>query len=464
MTQFKRIDAERVSISFNNSKEAVLFANEEVYIDRHSLINAEDFSEIYDSFDLLGIGNYLGDLIFTPDFHKGTSTPIGTVLESIEYVVPGIVGNDIGCGMSCYVLNGLDVDLIKKSNSIFDNTLRHAFFEGGRDIRLSTKDRENILLEGPAGLSNINTNSIITLYNDRVLNATAQVGHSNPTGIHTALIDWLRLNEGIMRDAHLGSVGGGNHFVELQYVAEIFDKTTAYQMGLNLNSIILMVHSGSLSLGRAVATIYSDKAKNKYPTTLKMPRNGLIPLHCSNEGQHYIEEMSAAANFASVNRFCMAIMVFNALEPIFKQHISILQVANLPHNFAWINNGIVTHRKGSCNVNENDIFIVPGSMGTSSFIMKGKDTKQSLNSGPHGAGRAKSRGKARNNVIDNDLRIIGKIDSKNQRNDVKKFLNQELSTEAPSTYKDINSVISTMVNANISNKVARMNPILTIKG
>ena len=160
----------------------------------------------------------------------------------------------------------------------------------------------------------------------------------------------------------------------------------------------------------------------------------------------------------------MAAMIANALETTFNQTISISQVANLPHNFAWINNDIITHRKGSCYINEDDIFIVPGSMGTSSFIMKGKDTKQSLNSGPHGAGRAKSRGESRTNKIDTDLRIIGKIDTTNQRNDVKKLLNQELSTEAPTTYKDINSVISTIVDANISNKVARMNPILTIKG
>jgi len=464
MAQLNRIDPQRVSIDFNNSRKATLFANESVYVDRQSIINAENFSKIYDSFARLGIENYIGDLVFTPDFHKGTSTPIGTVLETIDYIIPGIVGNDIGCGMTCYVINGLDPDQLKQSNILLDNMLRHAFFEGGRNIQLSTKDRENILLLGPQGLSDITTDSLITHYKDKLQNSTQQVGHKNSVGIHTALVDWLRSNEGVTRDAHLGSVGGGNHFVELQYVAEIFDKTVAYQLGLKQNSVVLMVHSGSLSLGRAVATIYSDKAKTSYPTTLKVPENGLIPILNANDSIKYIEEMSAAANFASVNRFCMAAMVVNALDFVFKKPLSVAQVANLPHNFAWSNNAVITHRKGSCNINENDIFIVPGSMGTSSFIMRGNDTQKSLHSGPHGAGRAKARGESRNNILDNNLRVIGKIDTTNQRTDVRKLLSQELSTEAPSTYKDINSVISTIVDANISNKVARMSPILTVKG
>lgn len=464
MSPIKRIDSERVSISFKNGRQALLFANEEVFVDNHSLENAENFSEIYDSFNSLGIKEYIGDLIFTPDFHKGTSTPIGTALETIEHIIPGIVGNDIGCGMSCYVLNGLDIELLKKSNSSLDNNLRHAFFEGGRDIRLSSKDRECILLEGLNGLSDIDTDSVITSYKNVISNVMLQTGHNNPTGIHTALVDWLRKDESITRDAHLGSVGGGNHFVELQSVSEIFDRQATYELGINQNSIILMVHSGSLSLGRAVATIYNDKAKLNYPKLLKMPDNGLIPLQCNDIGKLYIEEMSAAANFASVNRFCMAAMVCNALSNTFNQKLSISQIANLPHNFAWVDNDVVSHRKGSCNINSGDIFIVPGSMGTSSFIMKGDQTVQSLNSGPHGAGRAKSRGRARHDSNDTDLRIIGKIDLSNQRSDVRKILSQELATESPSTYKNIDSVISTIVDANISSKVVRTVPILTIKG
>jgi len=379
----------------------------------------------------------LRHLSFTPDFHKGSGTPIGTV-ALLDRVYPKVPGNDIGCGMALFVLKTKELPDMKTLKT----KLRETFFEGKREIFVT--DRKKLLM----GVDNVLRGR-----------STERLGYdySNFMGefkVSDVLSPYFSITS--ERDNILGSIGGGNHFVEIQKIEKIVSKSMWIKYGVNQGDYCVMVHSGSLDNGHQVGTHFNDLAKKKFEG--KHPKNGYFYLN-DKDSEDYLTASYNAANFAKYNRGIMAAMVADVLD------CDMRFIYDTPHNLVFKHDDGYMHRKGSCSADEGELVIIPGSMGTSSFVGIGNGFKGTLNSAPHGAGRILNRNKSRNNIDDlKDIELVTKIDPTRIRPDVAKEVYKGLAEEAPRSYKDIKEVIATCTAAGILDEAMWLSPVLTIKG
>lgn len=225
----------------------------------------------------------------------------------------------------------------------------------------------------------------------------------------------------------VGTLGGGNHFIEIQKGSDGF--------------IWIMIHSGSRNIGYTVAKHYNDKAKEINELWHSEVRNDLafFPLG-TDEFKSYMNEVSYCTEFALNNRRLMMARVKNAFVDAIGE-VTFADFINKPHNFAaWENHfgqNVIVHRKGACRAREGEVGMIPGSQGTSSYIVKGKGEKLSFTSCSHGAGRTMSRTKARNTLSVEDetkaLEEMGVLHAIRSENDL---------DEAPSSYKNIKEVMN----------------------
>ncbi|HRD78215.1 MAG TPA: RtcB family protein [Hyphomicrobiaceae bacterium] len=279
------------------------------------------------------------------------------------------------------------------------------------------------------------------------------------------------------RDGQIGSIGGGNHFVEIQRVEEVFDGATARAWGLVPGRVAIMAHSGSVGIGHMVGNHFSDKARALYPAGLAHPEHGFYPLGSrSDAGEAYLSAMGNAANFAYANRLFLGLMVVRALSEALGREVEARLVYDAPHNLVWDDgDGRMIHRKGACPADgpsddadfpSGHPVIIPGSMGASSFVLRGHGSVASLCSACHGAGRLAPRQQARHGAEGElaALRVVTKVDGRRLRPDVRAEWQRALSEEAPSRYKDVTPVIETVVGADIASKVVRLWPLMTVKG
>ncbi len=465
--------------SLSDKYDIKLFASEDVAIDRASVAEIEEFSKIHDVLENLNAAGYLdnahiGRIAITPDFHRGSAIPVGTVFDAYGFTLPKAVGKDIGCGMRL-----LTTDLSEAAfNGIerLDDTLRHIFFEGGRDIALDANTRDGIFRHGlhafDGGIGAGKGYEMIghTDYLRDVMHAH-NLGCFRTDNVMKEFHEFIHGHGcGCTHDDQLGSIGGSNHFVEIQIVDEIFDKQLAYQWGLKKGMCTIMAHSGSVSIGAMVGTKYMDMAKKLYPK-IGHPPNEFYPLDMK-VSLEYISAMKNAANFAFANRFFLGLMALRGLIQASGKEINASLVHDAPHNLVWDYNGGYLHRKGACPaLGGDDIFpnghpvIIPGSMGSASYVCVGQGNVQSFCSAPHGAGRIKPRQGARHEPLDMlKLRIVGKINPDNLPEHIRKEYWAGMAEEAPSSYKDITPVMDTTEGANLAQKVVRLKPLLTIKG
>ena len=283
----------------------------------------------------------------------------------------------------------------------------------------------------------------------------------------------------------LGTIGSGNHFVEVARVDEIFDDLTADRFGIKNNQIVILIHTGSRGLGHQVATDYLKTMLDAMPGyDIKVPDRELACVPFSSpEGQNYYKAMCAAANFAWCNRQIITWEIREAWKQLFPDKNELQLLYDVSHNIAKIEEHeidgklqkLIVHRKGatrSFGPGHEEIpdrfqetgqpVIIPGSMGTASYILAG--TSQSMNttfgSSCHGAGRALSRRASKRQVnvaqLEKELNEKGIYVRAGSRNGV--------AEEAPEAYKDIDLVIETVHRANIALKVARLRPVSVIKG
>ena len=427
--QVKRVNETALTVE-TETVNATIYANEQVHLERSALEELNEFGKIQ------GIKH----LSFTPDFHRGAGTPIGTV-ALIDRVYPRVVGNDIGCGMRFDVT---ELDALDFTPELA-NRLRHAFFGGGREIYLD--NRSDLLAYGlESTLQGYSSKHIPTI------NKAHQGGSLGSGDVSAVLKQFVDIDT--RRDNFLGSIGGGNHFVEIQQVDEIVDKATAWRWGLNTGKICIMCHSGSLDLGHVVGNYFNDKARELWQG--KYPENGYFFLP-DELGLDYIRASYNVANFATVNRAVMSSMVAGILDSDLKS------VYDSPHNLVWLEGNHFIHRKGSCPAAEGEPVIIPGSMGTRSLLAIGQGFHGTMSSSPHGAGRVLNRNAARNISME-DIHVITKVDIDNVRSDVAIELRKTLAEEAPTAYKDIKTVADSVAGAGIAKPVAWMRPIMTLKG
>ncbi|MBC6463610.1 RtcB family protein, partial [Actinomadura sp. HBU206391] len=293
-------------------------------------------------------------VVLTPDFHKGAGIPIGTVIETEGALIPQAVGNDVNCGMRLETTS-LRAEQVRPRLDALERRLRHAFFEGGRQIALTAAQREALLRGGLPGLLDARRDTGDGLWRhvrpqDLVDGRDRLHAPCHPASTADAFADWIRSAGGASYDSIIGSLGGGNHFAELQYVSAIHNAPAAYAWGLSAGAVVLMVHSGSLSLGHQANDTGRSRVRSVWPANLPMPGNGIMPFLLDERSEparrRYLDAFGNAANFAVGNRFFLALMMRSALAAVCGEMSSRL-VYDAPHNLFWADDARVVHRKGA---------------------------------------------------------------------------------------------------------------------
>ena len=418
-----------------------------------------------------------------PDIHYGYGFPIGGVAafgEEKGVISPGGVGFDISCGVRT-LRTGLSVDDIKDKLEEIMSILSFSIPKG----------------VGSKGKIRLSRNQMIQLLREGV-NWAVKDGYGQEEdkffieergrmeGANTDFVSNLALDRGMDQ---VGTLGSGNHFVEIQAVDEVYDAEAAEIMGLKKDQITIMIHSGSRGLGHQICSDYirvMQQAAEKYGIKLKDRQLACAPLS-SPEGKRYYGAMICAINYAMVNRHCLAHWVSEALERFFgksQEKLGISTVYDVSHNIAKIEehniNGkvdkVCVHRKGATRAyppGHKDIperyksigqpVIIPGDMGRYSFILLGTEEamSESFGSTCHGAGRLMSRSKAK--------KIIQGSELKRELFDKKGIVVMAgsmsgLAEEAPQAYKDVSKVVDVAHNAGISKKAVRLRPLGVLKG
>lgn len=494
--------------NFINSKVPVrLFRNEDVKFENNALEELQRLlllSETINKVKTCDTGFFadknsdIVEVAITPDFHKGAGIPIGTVMLTQGFVVPQAIGNDVNCGMRLYTTD-LTEDKVRANLQLLEKKIRHIFFEGGRNIPMTRAQRESLFREGLLGILETSSQSCrkgLWEYYDLKQQEADTLNVSNLGSMvtdQTIGLDDFMGNNSLSYDEQIGSIGGGNHFVEVQKVSEISDNQVANAWGLKKGQVVVMIHTGSVMIGHHSGMYFREIVRNIFPGSLKHPDNGIFILPESDkflrEWDMFWSLLSNAANFAFANRLFLGLMMNKALtDTIGEYDFKLLYDA--PHNLVWkeeIDGKLYfLHRKGACPARSmsqmsgtnfeyyGEPVFIPGSMGSSSFILAGLGSRQSLFSSSHGAGRGLSRGKA---VKVNDaafrdfidrFKVITPIDPNRpeikSRPDILKKWEDEIKAEAPYAYKDITPIIQTHVDNGMAKVVARLEPILTVKG
>lgn len=393
----------------------------------------------------------------TPDIHPGSLVPVGAVIASADLVIPQAIGTDINCGMRLHVADlGVDTFLAKKE--AFVQRLRGDLLLGTRDLPMSTDALRGMFDHGAGGwLDAVRGRPLGALARcdlgeldderRRIYGGGASLGSARwaPAGL-------LPETREVVRDPSLGTVGGGNHFVEVQVVDEVQDRRTAWAWGVRPGQLAFMIHTGSRSVGGAVGTRWSELAKERWPSGTQWP--DIFSL-TGRDASEYIEAMNTAANYATVNRVLLAVLVRNRLREVYGDR-EVPLVFDVPHNIVLEEDGLFVHRKGATPAHVDQPVLIPGSMGHPSFLMAGCGSERFLNSCSHGAGRATTRFEmTRKGRPKRDLGLEG-VECITLRE-------ERLLEEAPAAYKEIQPVIDVQVEHGLVRPVAKLRPLLTFK-
>ena len=425
---------------------------------------------------LPGIVNYS---IAMPDIHEGYGFPIGGVaaMDIKKGVIsPGSVGFDINCGMrvlkSSVSENEIRPNLDKLAVKIQKEV--PSGLGQGRQIKLSGSEIDEILEGGSEFL-------VKKGYGEKEDIESCEAGGKLEWADSGAVSNQAK-NRG---KGQVGTLGSGNHFLEIQKVAEIFDDNIAEQFGLFKDQVVIMIHTGSRGLGHQVATDYIRlmmAAMPKYGISLPDRELAACPIN-SPEGKKYLSAMACGANYAWANRQMITHFVRKAWETVLGHRVSQLTALyDVAHNIAKIEKHIINgkekelcvHRKGATRAfpaGHEDLpekyketgqpVLIPGSMGTASYILVGQETgKEAFFSTCHGAGRAMSRHEAMRRVsgqeVVRDLESRGII--------VKCWSLRGIAEEAPLAYKNVDDVVNVVHNAGLSKKIVKLIPLAVIKG
>jgi tRNA-splicing ligase RtcB len=417
-----------------------------------------------------------------PDIHWGYGFPIGGVAatdpEEGGVISPGGVGFDINCGVRMLRTNLSYEDIKDKIEglvyALFSDVPAGVGSKG--DIRVSAKEEKEILVKGAKWA----VEKGFGTQND--LDCTEENGAmpgANPDAVS------LRAYE--RGKAQSGTLGSGNHFLEIQVIDQLYDAKICDYLNLDLGQITIMIHSGSRGLGYQVCEDYTRSmvhSLHKYNINLPDRQLSCAPVN-SSEGRDYIAAMKCAANYAWANRQCLMHLTRLTFERVLGgswQKLGLSLIYDVAHNIAKMEKHIVNgkekslcvHRKGATRAipsGHQDLpqvykeigqpVIIPGDMGRNSYLLVGqRGAEETFFSCCHGAGRLKSRtAAARTICADTLLKEL-----KSQGIIVKASGRETLVEEAPEAYKDINDVVDVVHNAGIAKRVCRMRPIGVIKG
>ncbi len=415
-----------------------------------------------------------------PDIHEGYGFPIGGVAAfDVEtgVISPGGIGYDINCGVRLirtpHSYQGIKNQIPDLATQIY-HEVPSGVGRGGR-LNLVNKELDEVLLKG---VDKMIESGYATAEDKEHCEALGRLTDADPS-----LVSKIAKDRG--RD-QLGTIGAGNHFVEVQRVDEIFNQEAAKAMGIFKDQITVMVHCGSRGLGHQNATDYIRvmmDAMPKYGIKVPDPELACAPFK-SPEGQNYWKSMVACANFAWANRQFITWEIREAWAKTFqassiKCQEDLKLVYDVAHNLAKLEEydgkKLVVHRKGATRAfppghqetpelykNVGQPVLIPGSMGTASYVLVGAPGAMELSFGSscHGAGRMMSRTKAKRVVRGSVL----KEELENQGIAVRSGSMAGLAEEAPIAYKDVEAVVDAVHGAGLAQKVARLKPVGVIKG
>lgn len=446
--------------------DAVIYAKEEL------LEKVKEDRSLEQLVQSASLPKVISPVVAMPDVHEGFGLPIGGVMATNGLVSSGAVGMDINCGVR-FLYSQLQYE-----PKVFSPEL----------LRLLMS---RIQREIPVGLGQRRRESIPNLPFRDIIHHGAQAlikkGYGEREDSESieeygkmAGADPNNLSDRAISRAEkeLGTLGSGNHFIEIQVLEKVFEKDLAQKWGLFENQICVMIHSGSRALGHQTCIDYTNRFfREEAKYGIKAPIYNLASLPAdSPTGAAYLSAMAGCVNFAFANRQLMAHYVREVFSQVLRTPDSKLQTLyDVAHNIAkWERHQgkeVLVHRKGATRalpakheqnpkhyLETGHPAIVPGSMGTSSYVMVGlPQTAETYYSINHGAGRAMSRGEAR--------RTIKKEEFEKKMGEIlynKPF--HVISDEAPQAYKDIDLVVETLVEAGLSKKVCRLRPLAVIKG
>ncbi len=454
-----------------------------IYSSRALIERLGDDPSIEQICNVAALPGIVGDALAMPDFHGGYGFPIGGVAAfdvDDGVVSPGGVGYDINCGVRL-----LRSDLTREDLGGRGEDLLYALAtrvpaglgsrQGG--VSLTRRELDEVLREGARAAV------------ERGFGARADLEHTEAGG---------RLDgadpDAVSERAHqrgldqLGTLGSGNHFVEVGVVDRVDDEHAARAMGLDVGSLTISIHTGSRGLGHQVATdaiAAMLTASQRHGIELPDRQLCCAPVS-SREGRHYLAAMAAAANFAFANRQVLAGRVAEALEAVLGEpahRLGLRTVYDVAHNIAKLERHEVegrqrtlcVHRKGATRAfpaghpevprdyrQVGQPVLVPGDMGRCSYVLVGTPAAmaQTFGSSCHGAGRQLSRTRAKKVARGRDLR--GELAGRGVR--VRAAGRGTLAEEMPDAYKDVEQVVAAVAGAGIARPVARLRPLLVVKG
>jgi tRNA-splicing ligase RtcB len=407
-----------------------------------------------------------GAALAMPDAHEGYGFPIGGVAAIVwpdGVISPGGIGYDINCGVRLLKMEK-SYDEIKPHLHKLAHSLARAIPSGvgrGGKINFSRGELADILRYGAPYLVK------------RGYGTADDLAHIESGGALEDANPEMVSEHALARGSdQVGTMGSGNHFVEVDVVDTLYDETIAKRFGLFSGQIVILIHTGSRGLGHQVATDYirlMGSAMQKYGIVLPDRELACVPFS-SKEGQHYFQAMNAAANFAFANRHMIAWHIQETIRREFGPSTKVETLYDVCHNIAKIEeyeiNGIakklIIHRKGATRAFVDQPVLIPGSMGTASYVLAGtlEALKISFGSTCHGAGRAMSRHAAKRQIAGSVL--LHDLEAKDIC--VEAGSMSGLAEEAPFAYKNVDDVVEVVANAGIAKKVARLRPCAVIKG
>jgi tRNA-splicing ligase RtcB len=406
-------------------------------------------------------GGKIEAVMATPDFHAGSTVPVGTVIAAKNMIIPQAIGKDIHCGMRMHTID-INYEQFISVKKVLVNKLRGDLLLGTRDLPMRVGGFKELFKYGLLGwLEEVSSNPIGQFSSFNFKQILTEIEKVYNLGCENGSDIWVPHNlidnkREIIRDGFLGTIGGGNHFVEIQIIEEILDKKKAFDWGLKKGQLALMIHSGSRLVGVHIGNTWVDRAKKFWPDNLKHPDSGIYPV-IGQETREYYEAVCTAANYANLNRLLLAELVRHRLREVVNSNIQMPIIYDSPHNVISYENELYIHRKGATPAYSEQPVLIPGSMGQASYLMCGVGNVRYLQSASHGAGRALTRQQMYNkhkNGYDIGLANIECITLKEER----------IVEEAPYAYKPIQPVIDVQIDAGIVLPVAKMSPILTFKG
>ncbi len=433
-------------------------------------------SQLINGASLPGIVRYS---IAMPDCHEGYSVPIGfvgAIKASDGIISPSACGFDINCGMRLLKSECEEKEVrpyLEKLASGIQAQIPSGLGQG-RKIKLSIKQIDEILEQGVDSLLKQGFAEKEDIEN---CEASGRLAFADSKAVSDRAKERGR--------DQVGTLGSGNHFLEVQKVEEVFDEKAAKAFGLFKNQVVIMIHTGSRAFGHQVCTDYLRtmlSAMEKYKIKVPEKEFACVPF-VSPEGQRYFSAMASAANYAWANRQMISHFIRQVWQSVLGTKASPLNMLyDVAHNIIkkekYVIEGkeieVIVHRKGATRAfppGHNEIpekyreigqpVLIPGSMGTASYVLVGQKTgREAFFSTCHGAGRTMSRNEAKRRISGQE--VIKSLESKGiivKCQDMK-----GIAEEAPQAYKDIHEVVEVVHKAGLSKKVARLVPLAVIKG